>query len=89
MLDELQAVTEGDVEKTRILFERLVEEGRARRLLEQRAAAGEISEETLERAVLQLATDSGVYAERLLDPLELDRYFDLRQSWSEGEAYLD
>ena len=89
MFEELKTVVEDDPQKLDELLGILTREGRLRRQLVDKAAAGEITQQKLASALEHLQLESEAQAERLLTLRQFDRYREVRQSWKRGRAHPD
>lgn len=89
MFEELKTVVADDSQRLNELLAILTREGRLRRQLEEKAAAGEITQQTLLNALEHLQLESETQAEGLLTRRQFDRYREVRQSWKRGRAHPD
>ncbi len=89
MFDELKTVTGDDPELLEAIMERLVEESATQKELENQLAAGDLNEAEFWDEVEQLRMETEEFAEALLEPLQFDRYREVRQSWAKGRIHPD
>ncbi len=89
MFDELKTVTGDDPELLEAIMERLVEESATQKELETQLAAGDLTEAEFWDEVEQMRMETEEFAEALLEPLQFDRYREVRQSWAKGRIHPD
>lgn len=89
MFEELKTVTGNDRELLNAITQRLVEEAAEQKALEQSLAESELTTDEFWDEIEQMRIETEEYAESLLEPLQFDRFREVRQSWAKGRIHPD
>lgn len=89
MFEELKTVTGDNRELLNVILAQLLEESAQQKKLEQMLKDGEITKEAFWDEVYELRLSTETTVEDILEPLQFDRYREVRQSWSKGRIHPD
>ncbi len=89
MFEELKTVTGNDQELLNELTQKLIEEAATQKELESALAQGDYTTIEFWEEVEQMRMETDEFAESLLEPLQYDRFREVRQSWAKGRIHPD